>query len=79
MHQYGLVITADHGNAEQMYDHVQGQPHTAHTVSPVPCVHVGRSVDVKRTFGTLADVAPSLLHLMGLPIPKVMTGLPLWD
>jgi 2,3-bisphosphoglycerate-independent phosphoglycerate mutase len=68
-----LVMTADHGNAEQMTDPVTGQPHTAHTTNPVPLIlcEPGRAL---RDGGSLADVAPTLLALQGLPIPDQMTG-----
>ncbi|HTR03464.1 MAG TPA: 2,3-bisphosphoglycerate-independent phosphoglycerate mutase [Thermoanaerobaculia bacterium] len=68
-----LLVTADHGNAEQMIDPVTGAPHTAHTTNPVPfvvCGTAGRLADG----GTLADVAPTLLGLQNLPIPAEMTG-----
>ncbi len=70
------LITADHGNAEQMLDLTTGQPHTAHTTNPVP-FHI---VDEKligmplRQGGALEDVAPTLLRLLGLPQPTEMTG-----
>lgn len=67
------LITADHGNAECMLDAETGQPHTAHTLSPVPLVYVGeRRLGLKD--GSLCDLAPTLLELMGLPRPKEMTG-----
>ena len=70
-----LVITADHGNLEMMRDPVTGQPHTAHTVGPVPLVYVGEREGVQlRTGGALRDVAPTLLDLMQLPAPAAMTG-----
>jgi len=69
-----LVLTADHGNAEQMIDPVTGQPHTAHTTNRVPVVICGDSGLRLRAGGTLADVAPTLLGLQGLPVPKEMTG-----
>lgn len=71
-----LLITADHGNAEQMYDNSTGQAHTAHTVNPVPFVYVGRKAKMATT-GALEDVAPTMLYLMGLPIPPEMSGHPL--
>ena len=73
------IITADHGNAELMYDPKTNQAHTAHTLSKVPCLYVGPS-PLKTTVleGGLKDVAPSLLHIMGLPIPHDMTGQPLF-
>jgi 2,3-bisphosphoglycerate-independent phosphoglycerate mutase len=70
-----LIITADHGNLEMMRDPDTGQPHTAHTVGPVPLVYVGeRSDAVLRSGGALRDVAPTLLDLLGLPQPAEMTG-----
>jgi 2,3-bisphosphoglycerate-independent phosphoglycerate mutase len=70
-----LVVTADHGNLEMMRDPVTGQPHTAHTVGPVPLVYVGDRADaVLRQGGSLRDVAPTLLDLLGLPKPAEMTG-----
>jgi 2,3-bisphosphoglycerate-independent phosphoglycerate mutase len=68
-----LVITADHGNAEQMLDPVTGQAHTAHTGNPVPLVYVGRPAEMARR-GSLQDVAPTLLDLMGVPQPAEMGG-----
>ena len=69
-----LLITADHGNLEQMRDPVSGQPHTAHTVGPVPLVYVGARDARLRAGGALRDVAPTLLDLLGLPQPADMTG-----
>lgn len=68
------LITADHGNAEQMSDPQSGQAHTAHTTLPVPLVYVGPKPLTLREGGKLSDVAPSLLDLMGLPAPAEMTG-----
>ena len=68
------LITADHGNVEKMQDSSTGQPHTAHTCEYVPLVYMGkRSVDFLAN-GTLADVAPSMLVLLGLEQPAEMTG-----
>lgn len=68
------LITADHGNCEQMTDPNSGQAHTAHTTGPVPLVYTGhRQVHIKDG-GSLCDVAPSLLTLMGLEKPREMTG-----
>jgi 2,3-bisphosphoglycerate-independent phosphoglycerate mutase len=70
-----LVVTADHGNLEMMRDPVTGQPHTAHTVGPVPLVYVGDRRDVVlRTGGSLRDVAPTVLDLLALSKPDAMTG-----
>ena len=68
-----IVITADHGNAEQLHDDATGQSHTAHTRNRVPFVYVGRPATVTDG-GALQDVAPTLLALMGLPKPVEMTG-----
>ncbi len=68
-----VVITADHGNAEQMHDAATGQAHTAHTRNRVPFVYVGRPATVVPD-GALQDIAPTLLALMGLPKPAEMTG-----
>ncbi len=68
------LITADHGNAEQMNNPKTGQAHTSHTTLPVPLVYVGNK-DIKITEGgKLSDIAPSILSLMGLEIPTEMTG-----
>jgi 2,3-bisphosphoglycerate-independent phosphoglycerate mutase len=71
-----VLITADHGNAEMMHDPATGQAHTAHTLNVVPLVYVGRPARLAPG-GALADVAPTLLALMGLPQPPEMTGRPL--
>ena len=71
-----LIITADHGNAEMLIDPVSGGPHTAHTTNPVPFILVtdqGRKVGV-RDGGSLRDISPTILSLMGLELPKQMTG-----
>jgi 2,3-bisphosphoglycerate-independent phosphoglycerate mutase len=72
-----LLITADHGNIEQMKDPKTGEPHTAHTILDVPIVVAG-NISSKRAFtlenGRLADVAPTLLELVGIPQPREMTG-----
>ena len=68
-----LLITADHGNAEQMIDYKTGEPHTAHTTNPVPLILVGKD-DVKLKSGKLADLAPTMLDMMGIEKPEQMTG-----
>jgi 2,3-bisphosphoglycerate-independent phosphoglycerate mutase len=68
-----ILITADHGNAEQMRDESTGQSHTAHTMNPVPLVFHGRPARMSET-GSLQDIAPTMLYLLGLPQPAVMTG-----
>jgi len=73
-----MLITADHGNAEQMFDFETGQPHTAHTTNPVPLVYVGRPAQLAQS-GALEDIAPTMLYLLGLPIPPEMTGRTLVD
>jgi 2,3-bisphosphoglycerate-independent phosphoglycerate mutase len=69
-----LLITADHGNAELMYDSVNNQPHTAHTCDPVPFIYRGRSATITHENGKLSDIAPTLLYLLNLPQPPEMTG-----
>ena len=69
------LVTADHGNCEQMIDPETGGPHTAHTTNPVPIYWVTSSPRGRRLRdGTLADLAPTVLELLGLPRPKEMTG-----
>ena len=70
------LITADHGNAEQMVNEQTGQAHTAHTSELVPFIYFGRDA-ATREGGTLSDVAPTMLHLMGMPQPTEMTGTPI--
>jgi len=69
-----IVVTADHGNCEVMVDPETGGPHTAHTLNPVPVVLVGGPEGARLRDGRLADLAPTLLELMGLPQPPEMTG-----
>lgn len=87
----GLIVTADHGNAEQMWDPDANAPHTAHTTYDVPLIVVGHGLErralrgdrdpkgwfdpaLREQRGRLADIAPTALHLMGLPQPAEMTG-----
>jgi 2,3-bisphosphoglycerate-independent phosphoglycerate mutase len=70
-----LLITADHGNIEQLIDPATGGPHTAHTTNPVPLWFVTRDPNARRLRdGGLADLAPTLCELVGLPVPREMTG-----
>ena len=71
-----LLVTADHGNCEMMRDPVTGGPHTAHTTNPVPVFLMGGGSATLQD-GSLRDLAPTLLHLMGLKQPAEMTGSPL--
>ena len=70
---YEVIIIADHGNADHA-ENADGSPNTAHSLNPVPCVYVTEDKDAKVENGILADVAPTILHIMGLPQPKEMTG-----
>jgi 2,3-bisphosphoglycerate-independent phosphoglycerate mutase len=74
-----ILITADHGNAEQLKayttEKIKSQPHTAHTTNYVPLIYIGRSAKfLQDRTATLSDVAPTMLHLMGIPQPEEMTG-----
>ena len=69
-----VLITADHGNAEQMLDADNDQPHTAHTTNLVPLIYVGSQAESLKENGALCDIAPTLLDIMGLPQPVEMTG-----
>ncbi|NDB35900.1 MAG: 2,3-bisphosphoglycerate-independent phosphoglycerate mutase, partial [Flavobacteriia bacterium] len=70
---YIMLILADHGNAELAFNK-DGSPNTAHTLNPVPCVLVGCTQDRPLRNGILADVAPTILSLMGVDLPIEMTG-----
>lgn len=67
-----LLVTADHGNAELTWDDTTNQPHTAHTTGPVPLIYLGREATLAG--GALQDLAPTILHLLGVEQPKEMTG-----
>ena len=69
-----MLITADHGNADVMVNPETGQPHTAHTTNPVPLIYVGRPANFVIDTGTLSDIAPTMLDLMGLKRPYEMNG-----
>jgi 2,3-bisphosphoglycerate-independent phosphoglycerate mutase len=71
-----VLITADHGNCEQMWDPANGQPHTQHTLNKVPFIVVDPKNRIKslRDGGKLADIAPTLLQILGLEKPAEMSG-----
>ncbi|MFW5678907.1 MAG: 2,3-bisphosphoglycerate-independent phosphoglycerate mutase [Pseudomonadota bacterium] len=69
-----VLVTADHGNCDVMRDPETGEPHTAHTLNPVPCVLVGGPAGTGLHPGRLADIAPTILELMALEQPAAMTG-----
>lgn len=73
-----IIITADHGNAEQLKayttEKIKSRAHTAHTSNPVPMIYIGRPAELSPGTGSLSDIAPSLLTVMGLPQPDEMTG-----
>ena len=73
---YEAVIIADHGNADNAIN-ADGTPNTAHSLNPVPCIYVTDKKDARVADGRLADVAPTILKIMGLPQPAEMTGTPL--
>jgi 2,3-bisphosphoglycerate-independent phosphoglycerate mutase len=75
---YKVLIVSDHGNADRMCD-AQGRPYTAHTDHHVPCILVSEQVQRPLRNGKLADVAPTILQCMGLPVPPDMTGQSLFD
>lgn len=70
---YEVIIIADHGNADNALN-ADGSPNTAHSLNPVPFLYITENKNAKVENGVLADVAPSLLHILGLPQPKEMTG-----
>lgn len=72
-HGYSLIIIADHGNADNAKN-ADGSPNTAHSLNPVPFIYISDDLKAKVADGRLADVAPSVLHIMGLPQPEDMTG-----
>ncbi|MBD5171476.1 MAG: 2,3-bisphosphoglycerate-independent phosphoglycerate mutase [Bacteroidales bacterium] len=72
-HGYGTIIIADHGNADHALNE-DGTPNTAHSLNPVPFIYVSDDKNAQVENGVLADVAPSILHILGLPQPKEMTG-----
>ena len=70
------IVTADHGNCETMVDPITGEPHTAHTTNPVPLIYVAEEAKNfrLRPDGSLRDIAPTMLHLLNLGLPKEMSG-----
>jgi len=73
-HGYSIIVIADHGNADYMIND-DGSPHTAHTKNPVPIFYLDNDPQYSNIKnGKLADIAPTILTLMGLPIPDEMTG-----
>ena len=73
-HGYSVLLTADHGNCDEMIDPLSGEPHTRHTVYPVPCLVVDEVGWKLRIGAGIEDVAPTVLQLMGLPQPEAMQG-----
>lgn len=70
-----LLVTADHGNSELMWDYENNQPHTAHTTNPVVfAIYNGGNIKIKNKRGKLADIAPTMLHILGIKQPKAMSG-----
>ena len=70
---YETIIIADHGNADNA-GNPHGTPNTAHSLNPVPCVYISDNANATVENGRLADVAPTILHILGLPQPAEMTG-----
>jgi len=73
-HDYSVILTADHGNCDEMVDPVTGEPHTQHTMYPVPCLIIDEVPWRLNTGAGLSSIAPTVLQLMGLQQPKVMKG-----
>jgi 2,3-bisphosphoglycerate-independent phosphoglycerate mutase len=74
-HGYQVIITADHGNAEEMIDEKTGEALTQHSLNPVPFILIASKYpELKRDTGLLTDVAPTILTMLGIPVPEVMTG-----
>ncbi len=73
-HGFAILLTADHGNCDEMVDPVSGEPHTQHTVYPVPFLLLGTAATALSIGRGLADVAPTVLDLLGIDQPKEMTG-----
>jgi len=71
---YSVILTADHGNCDEMVDPITGEPHTQHTIYPVPCLIIDEVPWRLATGGNLSAIAPTLLQLMGIEQPKKMKG-----
>ena len=71
---FRVLLTADHGNCEEMVDAQTGEPHTRHTGYPVPLLLIGERLSLCASGGGLADVAPTVLALMGIAQPAAMSG-----
>ncbi len=71
-----ILITADHGNAEQMVDYETGMTKTSHTLNPVECIYVAKDAEGRqlKSSGKLSDIAPTVLALLGMPVPAAMTA-----
>jgi 2,3-bisphosphoglycerate-independent phosphoglycerate mutase len=74
---YQMIIIADHGNSDEARN-PDGTPNTAHSMNPVPCIIISDKCQVIPAKGKLADVAPSILKMMGIPQPEVMDGVTLF-
>jgi 2,3-bisphosphoglycerate-independent phosphoglycerate mutase len=73
--RFSVLLTADHGNCDEMVDPQTGKPHTQHSNHPVPCLVIDDGVKSLREGGNLSAIAPTVLQLMGLSQPEVMTGI----
>ena len=72
---YDMIVTADHGNAEELIDPKTNEVKTSHTTNPVPLILVSkRYKKIKRDYGNLTDIAPTILKILNLPKPRAMTG-----
>ncbi len=73
-HGVSVLLTADHGNCDEMVDPVTGEPHTQHTLYPVPCLVIDEQPWQLMTGGGISNIAPTVLQLMGIPQPPQMTA-----
>jgi 2,3-bisphosphoglycerate-independent phosphoglycerate mutase len=71
---YAVVLTADHGNCDEMVNPETGEPHTQHSLYPVPCMVIDKNTSALAKGGNLSAIAPTLLQIMGIPKPESMTG-----